>query len=200
MWTPELQAAAIRAQWGDSFATYKGVSILKPPNDLWSVQEIIWDTKPDLLVETGTAYGGSANWYADCGVDVISIDKSPYRTPQPHPRVEYRRGYSTSPTNVYMVEQAAEGRRVMVVLDSDHSKQNVLDELEAYARLVSQGCYLIVEDTALGRELTGTDHDDGDGPADALDEWLPDHPEFVVDRERERYGQTMHPGGYLLRQ
>jgi cephalosporin hydroxylase len=98
---------------------------------------------------------------------------------------------------LYLIRTAIVGKRVMVILDSDHHKQTVLDELREYAPMVSPGCYLIVEDTVFGREIH-EDHKD-DGPADALDEWLPDHPEFQVDRSRELYGVSDHPGGWLLR-
>jgi cephalosporin hydroxylase len=199
MWTEQLKTAALVAGWGDAFGHWKGIEVLKHPNDLLSIQEIIHETGVDLVVETGTWKGGSAHYYGDLGVDVLSVDKAPAKTPPPHPNVEYLRGSSTSPRTLYLVNQACIDRRVMVLLDSDHAKANVAAELEAYAPLVAPGCYLIVEDTALGRELRDTIHDDGDGPADALEAWLPAHPEFKVDLHRERFGPTMNPGGYLLR-
>lgn len=199
MWTVELRKAALEAGWGDAFGFYKGIETLKHPNDLFSIQEIIWDTKPDLVVETGTWKGGSAHFYADLGPDVVTVDLAPARPPPPHPKVTYLRGSSTNPRNLYLVTQACQNKTVMVLLDSAHDKQNVADELNAYANLVTPGCYMVVEDTALGTWLTGTVHDGGDGPADALDEWLPDHPEFTVDVYRERFGPTMNPDGYLLR-
>lgn len=198
MWTTELKAEALRANWGDSFAHWRGIEVLKHPNDLISIQEVIWETKPDVLIETGTWKGGSAVFYADLGVEVHSVDKAPAAATPEYPGVFYYRGESTLPRNVYRIAEAVRGRRIMVSLDSDHSKANVLAELEVYAPFVSLGCYLIVEDTALGTWLTGTEND-GDGPADALAEWLPDHPEFSVDAHRERFGPTMHPGGWLLR-
>ena len=199
MWTPELRVAALKAGWGSAFGQWKGVEVLKLPSDLMSIQEIVWETKPDILVETGTWKGGSACFYGDLGVQVLSVDLAPARPPPEHPNVTYYRGRSTNPRNLYLINQACRDNRVMVLLDSAHDKQTVADELEFYAPLVSSGCYLIVEDTALGRELQDTIHDDGDGPADALEEWLPDHPEFVADPYRERYGPTMNPGGFLLR-
>lgn len=199
MWTADLRRAALAASWGDSYTHWKGVEVLKHPNDLVSMQEIIWDTKPDVIIETGTWKGGSAMFYADLGVEVHSVDKAPASATPPYPGVHYYRGESTLPRNLYRITQAVQGKRVMVSLDSDHSKANVLAELDAYHRFVSIGCYLVVEDTALGTWLTGTVHDDGDGPAAALDEWLPAHPEFQPDAYRERFGPTMHPGGWLLR-
>ena len=85
----------------------------------------------------------------------------------------------------------------MVILDSDHTKQHVLDELAAYADLVSPGCYLVVEDTNVNGHPVWPSF--GPGPWEAVHEWLPDHPEFRVDKTRERHLLTMHPNGYLLR-
>jgi len=180
------------------YPVWKGVRILKHPNDMISTQEIIWDTKPGVVVETGSKYGGSANFYADLGCEVHSVDVAPPHEPAAHPNVTYYRGFSTSPQVLFFIGEAVRGKRVMVILDSDHHKQTVLDELEAYAPFVSSGCYLIVEDTVFGRSIHLSDHKD-DGPADALDEWLPSHPEFRVDSSREKFGVTDHPGGYLLR-
>lgn len=201
MWTDELKLAAYQAWFNSGVETqtrWKGCQILKYPGDLFVAQEIIHDTQPDIIIETGTWKGGSANFYADLGVEVHSIDVAPPKAPKPHDLVTYHTGFSTSPTVRYFVEQAIVGKRVMVILDSDHHKQTVLDELEIYAPMVTPGCYLIVEDTNLGRSIWFEEFG-GDGPADALDEWLPDHPEFTVDRTREKHGVTMHPGGFLQR-
>jgi cephalosporin hydroxylase len=86
----------------------------------------------------------------------------------------------------------------MVTLDSDHTAAHVLAELEAYAPMVSVGCYLVVEDTSVnGRPLLPGY---GAGPGEALDEWLPGHPEFEVDWAiEERHGITTSPGGWLRR-
>jgi cephalosporin hydroxylase len=170
--------------WPSAGVRWKGVDVLKQPVDLILQQEIIWDTKPDVLVETGSKYGGSACFYADLGVEVHSVDVAPPKTPQAHPLVTYYRGYSTNPTVLYHIGRACEGRRVMVVLDSDHSRETVLDELGLYAPLVSEGCYLVVEDTALG------------GPQEALAEWLPGQP-FRVDTSIS--ASVEHQGGYLIR-
>lgn len=201
-WTSELKLAAYQAWFNsgvEARTRWKGVQILKFPSDLFVAQEIIWETKPDVIIETGTFHGGSACFYGDLGVEVHSVDLAPPKPPPPHPNVTYHRGYSTSPSNVYFIGEAVRDKRVMVILDSDHHKANVLAELEAYGPMVSSGCYLICEDTNLGRSIW-LEEFGGDGPGDALDEWLPDHPEFQVDLSREKHGVTMHPGGFLLRQ
>jgi cephalosporin hydroxylase len=184
--------------WKVEIGTFwKGVKILKSPLDLFIVQEIIHETRPDVIVETGSYMGGSALFYADLGVEVHTIDVAMSKPGPVHPLIHYHVGYSDSPSIRYFIEEVCRGRRVMVILDSDHSKPNVLTELDIYARFVSPGCYLIVEDTHLGR-IAAHEHA-GNGPADALDEWLPDHPEFKVDRSREKYGLSNHLGGFLQR-
>lgn len=171
--------------WPTSGVSWRGIHVLKQPVDLWLQQEIIWNTKPELIVETGSKYGGSANFYADLGVEVHSVDVAPPKTPVPHFLVTYYRGFSSNPTVHFKIVEACRDRRVMVVLDSDHSRETVLTELGLYAPLVTPGCYLIVEDTALG------------GPAEALAEWLPEHPEFRVDESIT--ASREHAGGYLIR-
>jgi cephalosporin hydroxylase len=190
----------VRRAWsesGNESRTYwKGRQILKNPCDLWAIQEVIYETQVEVLVEAGTRYGGSAYFYGDLGVEVHSIDLAPPKTPYPHPNVTYYTGYSTSPANLVFIGLAIEGKRTMVVLDSDHHKKNVLKELDAFAPMVSEGCYLVCEDTYLGNldpEFVG------DSPKEALEEWLPNHPEFQVDRSRDKWNVSMHPEGWLLR-
>lgn len=181
--------------WPSAGIQWKGVGILKRPDDLILQQQIIWNTKPDILVEMGTWRGGSALFYADVGVEVVTVEIRRRVKPWPqHDNILHLHGDSTDPAIRDRVYQACEGKKVMVVLDSDHHKQTVLAELEAYGELVSPGCYLIVEDTAFGRTV----HPEyaGDGPADALEEWLPDHPDFRVDTS---ITATEHPGGYVRR-
>lgn len=171
----------------NSTCWWRGIEILKHPNDLWAMQEAIHEAEADVVVETGTFKAGATHFYADFGVEVHSVDTAPPTITPPHPNITYYRGKSTHPRTVYLINQACRNKRVLVDLDSDHSKENVLAELETYAHLVSVGSYLIVEDTALG------------GPAEALKEWLPDHPEFEPDPSKERFGETQHPGGWLKR-
>jgi cephalosporin hydroxylase len=192
-----------RQTWG--MTSFEGVPVLKNPLDLWIVQEIIWELRPTLIIETGTAFGGSALFYARC-MDkngpgaVISIDCDPSLTLPAHPKISFITGYSVEPDIVEAVTLVAETHpRVMVVLDSDHSKQNVLDELNAYARLVTPGHMLIVEDTNLNGRPVDQDWNNGPGPGPAVDEWLPQHPEFEHEPLAERFMLTMHPNGWLRR-
>jgi cephalosporin hydroxylase len=181
------------------FTFYEGVPVLKNPLDLWVVQEIIWDLKPTLIVETGTAYGGSALYYARqldrLGAGkVVSIDLEPAERLPEHERITYIKGYSSvHPALARAVAAiAAEHPRVMVVLDSDHSKRHVLQELDAYASLVTPGQFLVVEDTNINGRPVKVDWKGGPGPGPAVDEWLPRHPEFSRAEMAYRYMMTFH--------
>jgi cephalosporin hydroxylase len=179
---------------------YEGVPVLKNPLDLWVAQEIIWDLQPTLIIETGTAYGGSALYYArqldrvNGGGKVLSIDLEPADTLPHHPRITYLKGYSSTHSGVVGAVRAiaADHPRVMVVLDSDHSKRHVLRELEAYAPMVSQGQFLVVEDTNINGRPVRVDWQGGPGPGPAVDEWLPEHPEFEQPAMAQRFMVTFH--------
>ena len=180
-----------------------GVAALKCPFDLWIYQEIIHETRPDLVLETGTARGGSALFLASIfdllgGGEVVSIDI--VRRPEwpTHPRVTYLTGSSTSPAVLEQVtERAAKASRVMVILDSDHKKDHVLAELKAFSPLVSPGSYLIVEDTNINGHPVFPGF--GPGPSEAVDEFLAGTDRFVRDLARQRFFVTFNPGGYLRR-
>lgn len=172
---------------------YCGMQTLKCPLDLWVYHEIIYRVKPRLIVETGTWDCGSAAFMADAlgaaGVDgeVVTIDVAPRRVLQ-RARMRQVIGSSTDPKVVHDIATAAAcGGAVLVVLDSEHAADHVHAELEAYARLVTVGSYIIVEDTNIG------------GPEEAVRRWLPAHPEFAIDHDCEKFGITFNPGGYLRR-
>jgi cephalosporin hydroxylase len=188
--------------WGNN--TWAGVKALKGPWDIWIAQEILWETRPDLVVETGVHEGGSTLFYAQMldlighgevlavDIDLSTVDPS---VPE-HPRVTLIEGSSVADEVVEQIREAASGKRVMLNLDSDHSAAHVLRELRLLADVVSPGCYLIVEDTAIGKPL-------GKhllpGPAEALEEWLAEGRPFEVDPSREKFLLTASPGGYLRR-
>jgi cephalosporin hydroxylase len=177
-----------------------GAAALKCPLDLWVYQEIIHETRPDVIVECGTAQGGSALFLASiCDllgkgqVMTVDIEESPGR-PR-HPRITYAHGSTTSPKVVAEVRRRVAGKeRVMVILDSDHSKAHVLEELRTYSDLVTPGCYLIVEDTNLGHLVRS---DFGPGPLEAVGEFLAARADLSPDPGREKFLMTFNPGGYL---
>lgn len=186
--------------------TFLGTKILKNPCDLWIYQELIWGIKPDLIIETGTAHGGSGLYLASlCDlvhngmvitIDIVGTAVYPYR-PQ-HPRLIYLKADSSkSETASFVRDRTLDPKRVMVILDSNHEKDHVLNELDIWGPFVTPGSYLIVEDTNIHGNPVVPEH--GPGPHEALEEWLPNHPEFVREPRCERYRLTFNPGGYLRR-
>jgi cephalosporin hydroxylase len=179
-----------------------GTAASKCPFDLWVYQEILFRTRPDVIIETGTLFGGSALYLASiCDLlgngRVITIDVKEGEERPRHPRILYLTGSSVAPEVVDRVkDEISDSDRVMVVLDSDHHDDHVLRELQTYGPLVAEGCYLIVEDTYAGElfpELWGA------GPSAAIEEFMRSNHSFVVDRDCEKFLLTFNPGGYLKR-
>jgi cephalosporin hydroxylase len=188
------------AVWGES--RWLGARAYKNPLDLWIFQEIITETSPDLIIETGTHSGGSALYFASvCELlgrgEVLSIDIEAVKEIYPlHPRITYVGGRSsTDPEVVEEVRRRAAGRRTMLILDSDHSQGHVEAELDAYAPLVTEGCYAIVEDSNIGPVRP----DLMPGPMQAIETFLASNRDFVADSTRERFMLTFNPSGYLRR-
>ncbi len=180
-----------------------GIPTQKCPLDMWIYQEIIFDAKPDLLIETGTAYGGSALFFATlmdaighghvATVDVLDVPGRPQ-----HPRITYINGSSTSEDSLATLQRIAEGAgSVMVILDSDHSRDHVAKELLLYCDLVTPGNYLVVEDSNVNGHPVNRTH--GPGPMEALEEFLATNNDFYIDSQKERYMMTFNPKGYLRR-
>ena len=185
--------------------SWMGVKAEKLPLDLWIAQEIIFETRPTVVIETGVRRGGSSLFYAQLfdllgqgKVLGIDIDLSlVHEHTREHPRVTLLEADSAGTEAVGAARAAAEGERAMVILDSDHAARHVRRELDALAGLVAEGCYLVVEDTNLRTHPLLWVPDAG--PGAAIREWLPLHPEFEVDRGREKFLATFNPGGYLRR-
>lgn len=201
----DFHRAFYDSQFTHNLTNWCGVPILKNPMDVWVYQEILWDLQPTLIIETGTAYGGSALFFAGMldrrgAGRVVSIDVEPHERLPQHPRITYLRGSSTNSAIVSAVSAiAAHEARVMVVLDSDHSKAHVLNELDIYAPLVTPGQFLVVEDTNIDQRPVMRGWMGGDGPGKALDAWLPQHPEFEPDLLAERFMLSFYRGGWLRR-
>ena len=186
--------------WTDT--TWMGVRVWKNPLDLWVYQELLCELRPELIIETGTAFGGSALYLAHlCDLlghgRVITIDVNDIEGRPVHGRIEYVRGSSVDPAIVRHVSDSIRGGDVVVaVLDSDHRRDHVRAELDAYAPLVSPGSYLVVEDTNIGHPV---EPDFGPGPMDALDEFLATTDQFIIDPSREKFLFTFNPRGFLRR-
>ena len=183
-------------------ATWLGAQALKNPLDLWVYQEIVFETRPELIVETGTYRGGSAFFLASiCDLlgagEVVSIDIEPVRDDYPtHPRITYLGGRSsTDPGCRREVRERAAGKRTLVVLDSDHSQAHVEAELAVYAPLVPVGRL----PDRRGLEHRADPQGPAPGPARG-DRGLPRATdEFEIDRAREKFLITFNPSGYLRR-
>jgi cephalosporin hydroxylase len=183
-------------------ATWFGAQALKNPLDLWVYQEIMVETRPELIVETGTYRGGSAAFLASmCDLlgtgEVISVDIEQVRDDYPdHARITYLGGRSsTDPDVLTEIRARAEGRRTLVILDSDHSQRHVEAELAVYAPLVPVGSYVIVEDSNIGQIRK----DLLPGPLEAIRTFLATGDDFEIDRSREKFLITFNPSGYLRR-
>jgi len=180
-----------------------GVPAMKCPVDLFAYQELICQTQPDVIIETGTAFGGSAMFLASvCQAigrgRVITVDTVIAQTRPMHPLVTYLIGSSTDNNIVERVRQETCGDRTMVILDSDHHADHVYAELDLYSGMVTPGCYLIVEDTNLNGHPVAPSF--GPGPWEALEAWLPEHQEFERDDVTEqKHVLTFNPRGYLRR-
>lgn len=185
-----------------------GIQTSQNPNDVWITQEIIVEQKPDIFIETGTKNGGSALIWAmimrevnpDSRVITIDIvDKTAKARELPlfKERIDFLLGSSTDPKIIEVVRLRVAGKRVIVLLDSDHSKKHVLAEMRAYAPMVPVGGYMIVQDGILSGhpvkdEMTG-------GPWEAIEEFLASNDKFQIDSRRERLMFTYCPRGYLKR-
>jgi cephalosporin hydroxylase len=191
---------AARRTWLNTY--WLGIPIQKCPLDLWVYQEIIFGLRPDLIIECGTASGGSALYMASMldiiGVgEVITIDLQDATGKPEHRRVKYLVGSTTSEEVVASVGKVVDGKQtVMVILDSDHHKEHVLNELRTYSRFVTKGSYLIVEDTVIGHPVM---RDFGDGPMEAVGQFLEENADFAVDKTKEKFYLSFNPGGYLVR-
>jgi cephalosporin hydroxylase len=185
--------------WKDT--RFLGVTSWKSPLDLWVYQELLWELRPGLVVETGTAHGGSALYLATtCETighgQVVSVDIGHWPDRPAHPRLTYVVASSTDPEVVAQVAERARGAGpVLVVLDSDHRRDHVLAELRAYAPLVTPGSYLVVEDTNVNGHPVYEAF--GPGPMEAVQDFLKERDDFAADRSREKFLFTFNPGGWL---
>ncbi len=185
--------------------SWLGYETLKCPLDLWIYQELIVRDKPDYIVELGTRFGGSALFMGTvCDLIghgmVVTVDSDYTVAPMRplHRRVVYLEGSTVDPRTVQQVESlVSAGSRVLLILDSDHRCNHVLQEMRLYQHMVQPGGYMIVEDTNINGHPTYPEY--GPGPWEAVDAFLSEQDAFVVDKSCERFMLTMNPRGYLRR-
>jgi cephalosporin hydroxylase len=235
------RALALSRQWSevtnaDGYTynfTWLGRPVIQYPQDLVAMQELVWSVRPDLIIETGIAHGGSLIFSASLLAQLDMVDAIGMRTSinpaessrrvlgvdidirahnrraiEDHPmasRIQMIQGSSVDDAVVSEVQKtAAQFDRVMVVLDSNHTHEHVLAELEAYAHLASVGSYCVVFDTLI-EDMPAEMFDNrpwgpGDNPKTAVWEFLKTHPEFEIDRSiQDKLQITVAPDGYLRR-
>jgi cephalosporin hydroxylase len=186
--------------------SWMGVTALQNPNDMWVVQEIIYETQPDYIIETGPFHGGGSLFPAtilEAGGGegkVLTIDIEPHvkeakRSPLFKKRVEVLTGSSTDPELVGKIAERVKGKNVMVLLDSDHRRDHVYNELKAYAPMVGPGNYIVVQDSNLNGHPVLPEY--GPGPQEALQDFLKENKDFEIDKTREKFLVSFFPNGYL---
>ncbi len=228
IWVREISSH----RWAYNF-TWLGRPAIQFPNDAWAMQELIWKIKPDLIIETGIAHGGSlilsASMLAlldmteaiESGTTInpkeskrkvlgIDIDIRAHNRDaiEAHPmasRIQMIQGSSIAPEITEEVKQVAKGYgRILVCLDSNHTHDHVLAELEAYAPLTSLGSYCVVFDTLIEDMpvdmFPARPWGPGDNPKTAVWQYLKTHPEFEIDKTiQHKLLITVAPDGYLKR-
>jgi cephalosporin hydroxylase len=197
------------------FWKWLGLPIIQTPDDIVAMQEIIWERRPQVIIETGFARGGSSIFYSSIFTligegSVVSIDIDirvhNREAVETHPlgaRVKLVEGSSTAPATLAQVRSLIpDSARVMVILDSNHTHQHVLDELRLYGPLVTEGQFLVVSDTVI-EELPRQTHRPrewapGNNPKTAVREYLGETDRFEVDSWfNDKLLVTSSRGGYL---
>lgn len=204
-----------RDQYSYNFS-WMGRPIIQYPQDMIAMQELIWDIKPDLIIETGIAHGGSLIYYASLmeligkgeviGID-IDIRAHNRREIEAHPmfkRIQMIQGSAIDEELVAEVARRAEGKEtIMVCLDSNHTHDHVLRELELYAPFVTVGSYCVVFDTIVEDMPKGAydrPWDVGNNPKTAVWEYLKTNNQFEIDYSIDnKLLISVAPEGYLKR-
>ncbi len=199
-----------RKVWKTTY--WRGVRTLKHPLDLWNYQEIIYEHNIQWVIETGTLHGGSALYFAEIlsqlpdaarenGVGVVSVDHSPQFRDQKaeHPLIQYVTGDSIDSLDNVLECLPDDPVRTLLILDSDHTKDHVIRELETYVPILEPFDYLLVEDTCVNGHPVREDF--GPGPYEAVEEYLANNPAYLLpDTSRnEKFGVTQAPDGYFIR-
>ncbi len=210
--------ASISSRYSYNF-TWLGRPIIQYPQDMIAMQEIIWDIKPDLIIETGIAHGGSLIFYASMleligkgeilGIDIDIRDHN-RKEIESHPmfkRIKMIQGSSIDPAIIAEVKKHTEGKKtILVTLDSNHTHDHVLAELNMYSPFVSLNSYMVVYDTIV--EKLPEDHlpghvrpwGVGDNPWTALNSFIGDNPQFEIDHTiNNKLLISVAPDGYLKR-
>lgn len=213
--------ASVDSKYSYNFS-WLGRPIIQYPQDMVAMQELLWEVKPDLIIETGIAHGGSLIFYASIleliatcmgnegevlGID-IDIRAHNRKAIEEHPmfkRISMIQGSSIDPKIIAQVVEKAKGKkRILVCLDSNHTHDHALAELKAYAPLTSIGSYCVVFDTLIEDMGQGAYPDrswgPGNNPKTAVWEYLKTHSEFEINKNIDhKLLISVAPDGYLKR-
>ena len=205
-----------KAKYSYNFS-WMGRPIIQYPQDIMAMQEIIWEVKPDLIIETGIAHGGSIIYYASLleligngevlGID-IDIREHNKKAIETHPmfkRIHMLEGSSVTTEMLERVRPFTQNKsKILVCLDSNHTHNHVLNELNFYAQFVSVGSYIVVFDTIVEdlpeQYLPNRFWGKGNNPKTAVSEFLKKNDNFQIDSQIDnKLLISVNPGGYLKR-
>jgi len=180
---------------GHNSPKWMGTELVKYPNDIILYQEILFNNKPDFLIETGTFKGGSALFFAHMfdiigKGQVISVDIESKDYPK-HPRITYLTGGSTSCDVLDKIRDIVGEGSCMASLDSNHHRRHVKRELVYYSKIVTPGQFMIVEDTNY------TEVGKKGGPDEAVKWFMERNHSFIDTKLEDRFAYSLHPGGWL---
>lgn len=220
-----ISNAWVRCGWDTKYVysfSWMGRPVIQLPEDMLRIQEVIYNVKPDVLIETGVAHGGSLIFYASLframgrgrvvGIDIEirPHNRAAIESHEMMPLITLIEGSSIAPDIVGAVQnQIKPGEKVLVLLDSNHSKEHVLGELEAYGPMVTEGSYIVATDGIM-KEIPGAPRTNPDwtwnNPQDAVEEFLKTHSEFALVEPEFPFNEgvvtervTYWPKGFLKR-
>ncbi len=200
----------LKTSWNQKYSytfTWLGRPIIQHPEDFLRLQEVIYALRPDVIIETGVAHGGSLVFYASLykamglqgrvigiDVDIRSHNRRAIEAHELAPYITLIEGNSAAPETVARVQAMLRpGEKVMVILDSDHSKAHVAKELDAYFPLVTLGSYILATDGIM-RDVNDTPRGKpgwaSDNPAAAAEEFAAAHPQFVIEEPTWRFNES----------
>jgi cephalosporin hydroxylase len=209
-----FNTASNEARYSFNFS-WLGRPIIQYPQDILAMQEIIWKVQPDLIIETGIAHGGSLIFYASMlelvgkgevlgiDIDIRAHNRKEIEGHSMYKRIKMIEGSSVSNDTLKQVEEMAKGKQsILVALDSNHTHEHVLAEMNMYAPFVSKGSYMVVFDTIVedlpDDYLPGRPWKKGNNPKTAVREFLKNNDQFVVDTEMDnKLLISVSPQGYL---